>query len=102
LQTPIILGEARKFIPVIFVEWVIVAGIGRYRDLQLIRCPEYENWKRAFLSGDYLPYDSKRGFRRIPDDGSIDNKTDVLWVHQSVKLRSTTCQDNSSEQCYMF
>ena len=45
---------------------------------------------------------SERGFWRIPDDGSIDKKTDVLWVHQSVKLRSATCQDSSSEQCYMF
>ena len=45
---------------------------------------------------------SERGFRRIPDDGSIDKKSDVLWVHRSVKLRSTTCQDSSSEQCLMF
>ena len=95
-----------------------------------INCPEYKIWKKAYRSGGYLPYESsrlistivlwssqiavigfhiwwwnfysERGFRRIPDDGSIDKKTDVLWVHQSVKLKSVSCQDTSSEECYMF
>ena len=48
---------------------------------------------------------SERGFRRIEDNEAIDRKSDLLWVHKSVQLRSGTCQDSqpsSSEQCYMF
>ena len=39
--------------------------------------------------------------KNVPCDG----KTDLLWVHQSVKLGSGPCQDgqpSSSEKCYMF
>ena len=48
---------------------------------------------------------SGRTFQRIPDDGSLEKKIDVIWVHGRVELKSGTCQTSlhsSTEQCYMF
>ena len=79
-QPQILMNERGKFILFIFIEWVHLRINSN--------CPQYNEWVQLFSKGGYQPVHLGNIWEKTDmETVQKDNWQDLVWIHNTVKLR---------------